>query len=82
MTAFSDFYGDPSDIVQQMAHNLDTYTTQYQSGQISADEYKDLCDDATILDDVAKAGKTLGELELLANTIQVLKEIVEAVPIP
>lgn len=78
---FSDFYGDPSDIIQQMAKKLNTYSIQLTNGEITQDEYNDLCDDATILNDVAKTGKTLGELALLDKTIAALKEIASAIPI-
>lgn len=78
----SDYFGDPDQIVDQMAKNLDSYRQQLQSGAITQDEYNDLVNDATTLDDVAKAGKTVAELELLDETIKTLKDIASAVPIP
>ena len=75
---FSDFFGDPSPFIQEMAKNLDTYSKQLQTGEISADEYKDLCDDATTLSDVATAGQTIQELAILDKAIAMLKEIAES----
>ena len=82
MSDFSDFYGDPSDIIQEMAHALAYYYQQLQNGEISSDEYNDLVSDATTLNDVAAAGKTIGELALLDKAIAALKEIASAIPFP
>ncbi len=82
MQTFEDFYGDPDPIVQAMAKKLADYRDQLVAGEILPDEYTDLCNDATTLDDVAKAGKTLGELALLDKTITLLQEIAAAIPIP
>ena len=78
---FSDFFTNTDPIIQEMAKRLDQYAQQLKSNQISQDEYNDLVNDATLVDDVARAGKTLAELALLDQTIAMLKEIAAAVPI-
>ncbi len=79
---FSDFYGDPDPIVQQMAQKLNDYSQQLKAGKITQDEYNDLVNDATMLDATAVAGKTVGELALLDKTVTLLREIAAKIPIP
>jgi len=82
MQTFEDFYGDPDPIVTAMAKKLADYRDQLQAGEILPDEYTDLCNDAIALGDVARAGKTLGELALLDKTIAALQQIAAAIPVP
>lgn len=76
---FSDFFGNPDPIVQQMAQKLSDYAQQLKSGALTQAEYNDLASDATTLDDVARAGKTVGELEALDEAISALQTIAGAV---
>lgn len=79
---FSDYFGDPDPIVQEMAQNLDSYKQQLQSGSITQDEYNDLVNDVTSVNSAVVAGKTVSELEILDEAIAALKDIAAAVPIP
>ncbi len=72
---FSDFFGDPDPIVQEMAKKLNDYTDQFHNGQLTQDEYSDLVADAVSLNDAARAGKTVTELAMLDNAIQMMKSL-------